>query len=532
MKAIQDSKGLLSFILHAHLPFVRHPEYEKFLEEKWLFEAISETYLPLLRTFKKLENDGIDFKLTISFSPTLTEMLVDPFLQDRYLDHLKSLIELSEKELIRTKDSPEEFVMATLYHDLYKTNYEDYTEIYNKDITQGFKYYFNKGNLLLITSAATHAFLPHFSNYPEVIRAQIITAVDSFRRVFSIRPEGIWLPECGYFPGLESFLKEADLKFFISSAHGVMYADDIPEKGVFAPVQCKNGVTVFPREKESCKDIWSPVDGYPGDIVYREFYRDIGFDLPIEYVRPYIQPDDVRVNTGFKYYAISGSEEKNYYKPKTAEKKIDEHVGNFLYNRENMIKKVETIFTDRPVLFTCPYDAELFGHWWFEGPKFIEKLLVAVDKSENITFCTPMDYINTFPENQSVNLNYSSWGDEGYGQVWLDGSNDWIYRHLFKIIEMMIELTERYPDVTGLKRRALDQAAREVLLALASDWPLIMKSGTTVPYAIKRVKTHILNFHKIYDSLCENLVKTEWLTKLEKKNNLFKDINYLVFQKI
>ncbi|MGL1894332.1 MAG: DUF1957 domain-containing protein [Spirochaetaceae bacterium] len=529
---VDNSQGLLSFVLHAHLPFVRHPEYTKFLEEKWLFEAISETYLPLLRTFRNLEAKNIDFKLTISFSPTLTEMLIDPFLQNRYLDHLESLLELAEKEIIRTRTNPEEQKMAVMYLKLFTENYNDFKDLYKKNITTGFKYFFNKGNLLLITSAATHAFLPNFSEFPEVVRAQIVTAVDSFRRVFSVRPDGIWLPECGYYPGLEKFLKESGIKFYISSAHGVMYSDQVPEKGVFAPVSCNNGVSVFPREKESCKDIWSPIDGYPGDVVYREFYRDIGFDLPLDYIRPYIQDDDVRVNTGFKYFSITGAETKNYYNPKKAEQKVNEHVENFIYNREKMLKKVQGVFTDRPALFTCPYDAELFGHWWFEGPMFLEKLLTALDKNEKFSCCTPTDYLETYPENQLCTPHYSSWGEQGYSQVWLDGANDWIYRHLFKIIDQMVELTVRYPDATGLKRRALNQAAREVLLSQASDWPLIMKTGTTVPYANKRVKTHILNFHKIYDSLCENVVKTEWLTKLEKKNNLFKDINYLVFQKI
>lgn len=532
MSNIKDSKGLLSFVLHAHLPFVRHPEYEKFLEEKWLFEAISETYLPMLRSFRALEEKGVDFKLTISFSPTLTEMLIDPFLQDRYLDHLDSMLELAEKEVVRTRPNPEEHKMAVMYQKLYAENYSDFKDLYEKDITKGFKHFFNSGNLLLITSAATHAFLPNFSEYPEVIRAQIVTAVDSFRRVFSKKPEGIWLPECGYFPGLEAYLKEVGIKFYISSAHGVMYSDTIPEKGVFAPVECKNGVAVFPREKESCKDIWSPINGYPGDSVYREFYRDIGFDLPIDYIRDFIQPDDVRVNTGFKYYAITGSEEKQFYNPEKAQTKVCEHVDNFIYHREKMIKQVAKVFDDRPVMFICPYDAELFGHWWFEGPNFIEKLLKKVDTHSEISSCTPLEYLEVYPENQVIEPKFSSWGESGYGQVWLDGANDWIYRHLFKGIEKMIELTERYPDATGLKRRALNQAAREILLSQASDWPLIMKSGTTVPYATKRVKTHILNFHKIYDSLCENVVKTEWLTKLEKKNNLFKDIDYLVFQKI
>jgi 1,4-alpha-glucan branching enzyme len=179
-------------------------------------------------------------------------------------------------------------------------------------------------------------------------------------------------------------------------------------------------------------------------------------------------------------------------------------------------------------IIICPYDAELFGHWWFEGPKFIEEVFRGF-ASSSVVAASPIDYLDMYPHNQKATPAFSSWGDKGYGQVWLDGSNDWIYRHLHKLIERMIELVERFPDESGLKERALNQAAREVLLSQASDWPFIMKTGTTVPYAIKRVKTHIFNFNFIYESLCRNVVKTEWLTKLEKSNNIFPAIDYRMF---
>jgi 1,4-alpha-glucan branching enzyme len=93
----------------------------------------------------------------------------------------------------------------------------------------------------------------------------------------------------------------------------------------------------------------------------------------------------------------------------------------------------------------------------------------------------------------------------------------------------MTELVYRYPNESGLKLRVLNQAAREVLLSMASDWPFIMKTGTTVPYAVKRIREHIHNFNYIYDNLRRNTVDTGWLTRIERKNNVFPDLDYTIF---
>ena len=99
--------GHLCLVLHAHLPYVRHPEYEDFLEEDWFYEAITETYIPLLEVFDSLERDGVDWRLTMSITPTLAGMLSDPLLQYRYVRHLDNLLELAAKEVVRTRWQPE-----------------------------------------------------------------------------------------------------------------------------------------------------------------------------------------------------------------------------------------------------------------------------------------------------------------------------------------------------------------------------------------------------------------------------------------
>ncbi len=526
-------KGYLSLVLHAHLPFVRHPEYDHFLEENWLFEAISETYLPLLRLFSRLDEDRVPFRVTMSISPTLAAMLQDELLQNRYVRHLEMMLELAGKEEQRISGDPLFRPLARMYHELYRANFQDFTETWQRDLLRGFDYFCKKGRIELITSAATHSFLPLYQCYPETVSAQIQTALDVHTKRFGKAPRGFWVPEFGYFPGLEEVLADNGIQYFFSAAHGILFADEKPQRGVYAPIQCPNGVAVFGRDLASANAVWSSEEGYPGDFSYRDFYRDIGFDLPLDYIAPYVHQGKTRVNTGFKYYAITGkTEQKIPYVPEAALRKAEEHAENFIYNRLKQADRLSPLM-DRPPLIVSPYDAELFGHWWFEGPHWIETLIRSLARNpEDLEMVTPSDYLKLYPENQVTRPSFSSWGNKGYAEVWLDGSNDWIYRHTHKAIERMQELTRRFPDERGLKERALNQAAREVLLSQSSDWPFIIKTGTTVPYAVRRVKEHIRNFTVIYDALCRNTVNTEWLTRLERKHNLFPDLNYRIFKKM
>ncbi len=525
------NKGFLIFVLHAHLPFVRHPEYERFLEENWLFEAISETYLPLLRVFDNLERDGVPFKMAISISPTLATMLEDELLQERYIKHLERLLELADKELERTKGDEAFHPLAEMYKDLYSANLRDFVETYGKRILKGFDFYSKKGRLELLTTSATHAYLPLYENYPETIRAQIQLALHMHNKLFGKHSKGFWLPEFGYFPGLENFLKEFGIRYFFAASHGILFIPERPKYGVYAPLSCPNGVSAFGRDLASANAVWSSNEGYPGDFSYREFYRDIGFDLPLDYIGPYVQDGKNRIYTGFKYYAITGKTDRKVpYVPASAKRKVDEHADNFIYNRVKHVDRLSEIM-DRPPVITCPFDAELYGHWWFEGPAWIETLFRKLKDEARLECVLPSEYLKQFPVGQVAQPVLSSWGNKGYSEVWLDGSNDWIYRHIHKAIERMRELVDRYPNEKGLKERALNQAAREVLLCQSSDWPFIMHTGTTVPYAERRVKEHIYNFTRIYDALCSGAVSTEWLTKLERKYTLFPDIDYRIFRK-
>ena len=495
----------------------------------WLFEAIGETYLPLLRVLNALKKEEIPFRITLSMSPTLCAMLTDELLQQRYISHCTRMLDLADHELQRTAGDPRFQPLALAYRDLHARNLSDFTQIYKKNITRGFRSLAKEGHLEIITTAATHSFLPLFQEQERAVEMQIQTGVISHGRTFGASPKGFWLPECGYYPGLDRHLKRNGIDYFFTAAHGILFADQRPRYGVYAPVVSPDGVAAFGRDTPSSQAVWSADEGYPGDFSYRDFYRDIGQDLSLDYLKPWIL-EDARVNTGFKYYAITGpGDEKMPYVPADAAKKVEEHAENFVYNRMKQIAKLNTLM-DRPPIVVCPYDAELFGHWWYEGTAWLDALIRNLaDHAESISMITPGDYLSAYPNNQTATPSVSSWGNNGYAEVWLGGSNDWIYRHLHKAIERMGELADRFPNEEGLKQRALNQAAREVLLSLASDWPFIMKTGTTVNYAQRRIKEHLKNFNSIFEGLRRNTVKTEWLTGVEKRNNLFSDIDYRGF---
>ncbi len=212
-------QGYLSLVLHAHLPFVRHPEHEKFLEESWLFEAVTETYVPLLQILDGWRRDGMEAPLTLSLSPTLCAMLLDPLLRGRYERHLDSLIALAEKEIHRTHWDRAFHELAWMYHHRFSLA-RDTWRACGGNLVGAFRQFQDEGRIEIITTAATHALLPLLANHPPSIRAQILTARDHYRGCFGRAPRGIWLPECAYVDGIERFLQEADIRWFILDTHG------------------------------------------------------------------------------------------------------------------------------------------------------------------------------------------------------------------------------------------------------------------------------------------------------------------------
>lgn len=523
------NKGYLCIVLHAHLPYVHHPEHDSFFEENWLFEAITDCYLPLIAMLDRLQQDQVSCRLTLSLSPTLISMLQDELLQNRYLRHLKKLIELANKEVTRTLDQPLFNDLARRYHSSFLEALHSYQNHYQTDLLAAFAKHQRSGRLELITTAATHGFLPLLNVSEATVRNQIKVGIDSFKARFGYAPAGFWLPECGYYPGLETILLDAGVQYFFVDSHGIMDATQSPKHGVYAPLDCGNGLMAFGRDPACSQQVWSADQGYPGDADYREYYRDIGFDLPLDYIADYILDGSTRINTGIKYHRVTGEGEfKQLYEPDKALLKARQHAEDFINKRQQQIQALAAEMDQLPII-VAPYDAELFGHWWYEGPHWLEWVLrLAAAENSGIETVSCGDYLQRQPRQQQATPSASTWGDQGYSEYWLNESNDWIYPLLHKAGSEMEKLTADLKSfkLSELQQRALNQAVRSLLLAQASDWPFILKSGTTVEYAKKRLTDHLARFNYLHDCIRKNRIDERYLTALEVMDDIFPEIDF------
>ncbi|MBS3948437.1 MAG: DUF1957 domain-containing protein [Dethiobacter sp.] len=527
------AQGFLSIILHAHLPYVRHPEYKYSLEEKWFFEALTECYIPILMCLEKMRDDRIECRLTFSLSPTLLAMMEDPLLRERYGHYLDRLQNLARLEEERTTGDENFAPLARMYRRHFDAA-AAYFYRYGGRLAGAFRRMAEENYLEIITCASTHSFLPLLAVQPESVYAQAANAMRYHAELFGEAPRGIWIPECAYYQGLEEILGELGAQYFITATHGVLYATPRPKYAVYSPILTPAGVAVFGRDSETSKQVWSAKEGYPGDYSYREFYRDIAYDLPLETIGAYLHPPGLRTDSGIKYYRITGKglEYKEPYRPKEAMEKAARHAGNFMFNREQQVRYLSSIM-GRPPIIVSPYDAELFGHWWFEGPLWLDYLCrkMAYDQS-TVKMITPGDYLDLGYPLQTATPNPSSWGDKGHNEVWLNRTNDWTYRHLHRAAEEMVILATEHPEADDLLRRALNQAARELLLAQSSDWPFIMNSGTMVEYALKRLQGHLVHFRTLSRMIQEKNIDGAWLKELEAYDNLFPRLDYRLYQSL
>jgi len=351
---------------------------------------------------------------------------------------------------------------------------------YNRNLLTAFRELQSEGYLEIMTCCATHGFLPLMNVHREAVRAQIFVAVNNYRKHMGRDPRGIWLAECGYYPGDDEVLRQAGIRFFFVDSHGLILARPRPKYALYSAVYCPSGVAAFARDPESSRQVWSSKEGYPGDLDYREFYRDVGYDLPMDYIAPYIHESGIRINTGVKYYRITGTtDQKEPYNEEKAIGKTKSHARHFVNCRLAQAENLREIM-GRPPIITCPYDAELYGHWWYEGPDFLKAVFETIAE------------------------------------------------------ERMIELanTHRTPGSGAegdLTRRALNQAARELLLAQSSDWAFIIKTATCVEYAEKRTKEHLVDFTQLYEEIKNGAVTVPFLEALEGKNNIFSEIDYTVY---
>ncbi|HEY1099061.1 MAG TPA: 1,4-alpha-glucan branching protein domain-containing protein [Myxococcota bacterium] len=527
----------LVIALHGHLPFIHHPEHEFFLEEDWLFEAVADCYLPILHMFDGWARDGVDAQITMGLSPPLLSMLAEPLLRERTVRALSARVSLARRALHEhSADSPYRAGLQCAVDEAERglARYDDS----GRDLAKAFAEHHVGGRVELMTCGATHGLQPVLLDVPS-IRAQVREAVKTHERFLGVRPRGIWLPECGVHPlGLDA-LAEEDLWFTFCEDRAVRFAWPPPQNDVYRPLWSPEGVAMFPRDPDSAREVWSAEEGYPGDQRYREFYRDLGYDADASWLDDvHKQGTGARKNVGVKVHRITGKvglNDKLPYDPAAAAAAAEQHAWHFARRRTEDALDVEAAIGAAPCI-TAAFDAELFGHWWHEGPWFLDRFLRllasgTVDGRPSPKPVSASTYLTAQPQQQVAHPAVSSWGDGGSFEVWCNKGNDWLHKRLFDAKERLSSAVRAHggavsSSVTG---RALRQATRELMLAQSSDWPFILTMGTQMGYGVKRPVVHLSRMHRLVAGLERGQIDEADLLQLEARDGVFEDVDVSVF---
>jgi 1,4-alpha-glucan branching enzyme len=510
--------GALALVLHAHLPYVRSGEPGS-LEEDWYFQALQECYIPLLRILEAAQADPAQRpRLTLGLSPTLLSLLSDEALNRGFLPWLMVRMGL-------LAEAPTELCEAAeaLFKEL-ETVAGDWKGCGGQLLSR-FRNLQRAGVLDLITCAATHGYLPLLRENQEAVRAQLLAAVREHQRLLGERPLGIWLPECAYYEGLDQQLLACGLRYSILDGHGLLHAQPRPRYGVYAPICSPAGVAFFARDSASTLPVWSASQGYPGDGAYREFHRDLGWDLPED--RLHELGIRSRRPLGLKLHRVTAQgcplEHKQPYDPGQAQTRLQQNATAYVQSRVEQLHGL-TSAIERPPLLVAPFDAELFGHWWFEGPRFLGELFRQGPGME-LQFTHLRDELAQGLPLQVCQPSPSSWGQGGYHDYWLNDSNAWVVPEWQRASRAMVRRVNR--GVGSVEQRGLlTQAGRELLLAQSSDWSFILRAGTTTSLARERIHRHLDRFWRLMDAIENNTpLKPEWIQAVEREDGLFPTLN-------
>ncbi len=402
------------------------------------------------------------------------------------------------------------------------------------DLVPAFKEIQDAGNLEVLASAATHGFLPLMLT-PNAVRAQVEIGIETVTRHLGRRPKGFWLPECAYRPGMDRALAEAGIRYFLVDAHGILNAFPTSPHGVHAPVVCPSGVAAFGRDLESSKQVWSSEEGYPGDGAYREFYRDLGYDASYDYIEPYLHDDGVRRNLGLKYYRVTGRvglHEKQLYDRAAAVRKAVEHGGHFVFCRQHQLRFLKSklsVAADRRRAVRRGAVRPLVVRRAGIPRTGLPRLAVRARRLRRLDA-----------------LGVSRPASAGAG---LDAEQFLLGRQgILRGVAQRRERLDLSPPAqgrgadggTGAARgreeeacgggpRALQQAARELLLAQSSDWAFLMTTGAAAPYAEKRTRNHLHRFTRLYQMIRSGNVDRKYVEGLYAMNPIFPDLDCRAF---
>ncbi|WP_213807666.1 1,4-alpha-glucan branching protein domain-containing protein [Granulicella sp. dw_53] len=542
LHAAANPKGFLTFTLNAHLPYVvNHGTWPHGME--WLHEAAAETYLPLLRMLSSLERDGVRFNCNLNLSPILLEQLAHPVFISEFPKYLtRKVVAAREDEAFFIQSGEIHYADTARFWQRFFTHALEDFRRFNNDIVSAFRHFNQTGLIDIITCAATHGYLPLLGT-DESVRAQIRTAVDTHIRHIGEHPRGIWAPECGYRPagfwnyptshadgtptapgfdriGVEQALSESGLQFFFVDTHLVEEALRIPlphdlhdstvsnwpekpseqaaplarddDRHLYQPYYVhspnttpeavRQSTTVFPRDPRTGIQVWSGDIGYPGDGAYLDFHKK-------------------RWPGGHRYWRVTnshtGMDDKQPYNLREAAERVKAHA---IHYTTLVWETLQPGFSGPiPPILCSPFDAELFGHWWFEGILWLEAVARNLhNHTTGLQLISCGEYLQHYPRAGVIAMHEGSWGAEGTSQVWMNPETSWTYTHIYPA-----ELYTRDVCTAGkwrssaLGKRIVQQLCRELLLLESSDWQFLITTGAARDYAELRFLTHNDQFNDL-----------------------------------
>ena len=519
-------KKTLLFIFHAHVPYIRHDDENELLEAAPLYEMMSYGFLPFLRMCSCLDADAVPFKCALVISPLLCEMLKSPLCQERYGAYLDRHIAFAQQELKRAAGLPRE-ALVRQYLEFLTLNREDFHVRYKKDILSGINFFADKGYIELLATSATPCFFPFYQDMPEALTMQIEQGLSSFREHFATVPAGFWFPSMGYDTGLDSIIKSYGLDYTVLESQSFLFADRPPVNGVFSAAMGESGLSFLGKDSAACADIAHPETGFYLHPDYLDTDKDAGFELDGKALSPLFDVKEGRRTTGFCYHRRGGGD----YDATAGALQAEQDAERFLANRDAVLAEIAKLLdiAPDPLCSVSVLPLRFLGKTWKEGILWLESVFRKLAQRHDMQCALPTEYLKKVRRIQSINPFYASNLPSGYADELINSSNDWMFPRIQKATERMIDLAGRFPDDQGLKERMLNLAAKELLLAQSTDWPLMADAQTSAEYAAAQCEEHLATFTDVYDSLGSGSIGTDRLIKREKEYPIFSDMNYRFF---
>ena len=519
-------KKTLLFVFHAHIPYIRHTAENEPLEANQLYEMMSYGLLPFLRMCRRLDSDTVPFKCALVISPLLCEMLKSPFCQKRYDAYLDRHIAFAQQKLQRAAGYPQE-VLIRHYRDFLTQSREDFNVLYKKDILSGINSFAAKGCIELLATSATPCFFPFYQDMPEALTVQIEQGLISFREDFETVPAGFWLPSMGYDTGLDRIIKSYGLDYTVLESQSFLFADRPPVNGVFSAAMGESGLSFLGKDSAACADIAHPETGFYLHPDYLDTDKDAGFELDGEALLPLFDVKKGRRTTGFCYHRRGGGD----YDAAAGALQAEKDAERFIANRDAVLTEAAALLDidPDPLCSVSVLPLRFLGKTWREGMNWLESVFRKLAQRRDIQCALPTEYLKKVRRIQSINPFYASNLPSGYADELINSSNDWMFPRIQKATERMIDLAGRFPDDQGLKERMLNMAAKELLLAQSTDWPLMADAQVSAEYAAVQCEEHLATFTDVYDSLGSGSIGTDRLIKREKEYPIFSDMNYRFF---